>query len=306
MTIETNKIYNGNCYELIKEIPDKSVDLLYTDVPYLMCEHQYENSELGQRKKKVDLELNKQDKVELLEQKAKELKEKMDNATSKDEYEKWHCQRGNVLNKINLMKKQDITKGFDYSILDEFVRVMKHIYIYIWCSKDQIYDLMKYFIEKHNCKMNILVWCKTNCVPATNNSWLPNIEYCLVFKGKGAPRYNDGYSLKSKWYMSGTNKNDKDSYGHPTIKMYEQVKQHLLHSTNEGDLILDPFCGSGTTCAVAKEIKRKYIGFELNEDYYKIAVDRLNGINQKGEIDLFSCQNDDEEINEQLSIFEGE
>jgi DNA modification methylase len=56
--------------------------------------------------------------------------------------------------------------------------------------------------------------------------------------------------------------------------------------------------GSGTTCVAAKELGRQYIGFEINETYYKIATDRLNGINQKGEIDLFSF--------EQLDLFEGE
>lgn len=160
---------------------------------------------------------------------------------------------------------------------------------------------MNYFIGKHHCRMNILVWCKKNPTPATNNTWLPDLEYCLVFKEANAPRYNDGYELKSKWYISGTNKSDKDDYNHPTIKPYDLVKQHLLHSTNKGDLILDPFCGSGTTCAVAKDIERNFIGFELNEDYYKIAVDRINGINQKGEMDLFSACNEVE----QLDLFGG-
>lgn len=161
---------------------------------------------------------------------------------------------------------------------------------------------MQYFIGKHNCSMNILVWCKTNPTPATNNSWLPNIEHCLVFKGEGTPRYNDGYELKSKWYISGTNKSDKDNYGHPTPKPYELVKQHLLHSSNKGDLIFDPFAGSSTTLCAAKEIGRNYLGFEINEEYYKISVDRLNGINQKGEMDLISMSNE-EEKHEQLDLF---
>lgn len=67
---------------------------------------------------------------------------------------------------------------------------------------------------------------------------------------------------------------------------------------NGGGVILDTFLGSGTTCAAAKELGRQYIGFEINEKYYKIAVDRLNGINQKGEMDLFSF--------EQLDLFKGE
>ena len=51
--------------------------------------------------------------------------------------------------------------------------------------------------------------------------------------------------------------------------------------------MLDPFCGSGTTCLAAKHLGLNYIGFEINEKYWKIATDRLSGINQRGEMNLF-------------------
>lgn len=146
---------------------------------------------------------------------------------------------------------------------------------------------MSFFVGKHKCRFNLLVWCKTNGVPATNNTWLPNLEHCLVFKGENAPRYNDGYELKSKWYISSTNKNDKDQFLHPTCKPLELVERHLKHSCKEGDVVFDPFLGSGTTCIAAKHCGCKYIGFEINEKYYQIAKDRLQGINQKGEMNLF-------------------
>ena len=159
---------------------------------------------------------------------------------------------------------------------------------------------MEYFYKKHKCNYNILVWCKTNCVPATNNCWLPNIEYCLVFKEKGSPRYNDGMENKSKWYVSPINKVDKDDYNHPTIKPLELVKRHILHSTKPNDIVLDCYMGSGTTCVACKELDRQYIGIEINPKYYQIAKDRLNGINQKGQTDLFNTDF------EQLSLLESE
>lgn len=158
---------------------------------------------------------------------------------------------------------------------------------------------MKYFIEEHNCRMNILVWCKTNPTPMTNDTWLPDVEYCLVFKEKNAKRYNDGYENKSKWFVSPINKTDKDLYNHPTIKPLELVKRHLKHSIDKDMVVLDPFVGSGTTCVACKEIGCKYIGFEINEEYYKIAKDRLNGINQKGVMSLFETDF------EQLDLFGG-
>ena len=65
----------------------------------------------------------------------------------------------------------------------------------------------------------------------------------------------------------------------------------------ERSVVLDTFLGSGTTAAAAKELGCQYIGFELNPIFYQIAVDRLNGIDQKGQMDLLttSC--------EQLDLF---
>lgn len=275
------QIYNADAYDLIKTIPDKSVDLVYIDIPYLIESGGVSSSALSKRIHRIkDTLEGNQEKIKALQDKANELYEKMQNATDKSEYEKWHSQRGSILNKINLISTQDISKGIDYSIFDELVRVMKYIYIFIWCSKEQINDIMKIFIDKYNCRFNLLVWCKTNCVPATNDMWLPNVEYCLVFKEKGAKRYNDGYDLKSKWYLSGTNKADKDLYDHPTIKPYQFVKQHILHSTNEGDTVLDCFMGSGTTGVVCRETNRKFIGCEINDVYYQIAEDRIKGLSQ--------------------------
>lgn len=131
----------------------------------------------------------------------------------------------------------------------------------------------------------ILTWNKTNPTPMTNNVFLPDIEYCLLFRENGC-KLNPGYELKSKWYMSPINKADKDKYKHPTIKPLELVKRHILHSTQPGDLVLDCFSGSGTTCLACKETGRNYIGIEINPEYYKINQNRLNGILANGQMSL--------------------
>jgi len=238
MNIELNKLYLGDAYELIKNIPDKSIDLIYTDIPYLIDDGGCSDNALSQRAKRLRCE-----------------------------------------------ELESMRHGIDYSILDDFCRILKHIYIYIWCNKNQIYDLLKYFVEK-GCYFEILCWCKTNPTPLTNNVWLPDIEYCLMFREKGCPLYGT-YSTKSKWFISSINKRDKDQYIHPCCKPMELVQRHIINSSKEGDIILDPFAGSGTTCVAAKRLGRQYIGFEINEKYYKIACDRLNGLNQKGEMNLF-------------------
>lgn len=237
-----NTIQLGDCYELIKNIPDKSIDCVYVDVPYLMPNTRGASG--GFMSKRVN--------------------NFYDNEVS------------------------NFKDGFDLSIIHEFVRINKTMNIYIWCNKFLIKDLLNIFIDKYNCKKyEILTWNKVNPIPMTNNIWLSDIEYCLWF-GETDTKLNDGYELKSKWYISPINKNDKDLYKHPTIKPLELVKRHILHSTQPNDIVLDCFCGSGTTCVAAKELDRRYIGIEIDPEYHRIAVNRLNGITADGQLSLFT------------------
>ncbi len=250
--METNKIYLGDAYQLIKDIDDKSVDLIVTDPPY-QIEGIHGSGILKTRGHAPSFH--------------KELQEKA------------------------------LDKGIDLSILDEYVRVMKKINIYIWCNKEQIYDYMTYFVEKKKCSFEILVWAKENPIPFCGTHYLVDKEYCLYFWEQGA-KIHIPFERGRTYFISKTNVADKGDYGHPTIKPVEFIKTLIENSSERGGIILDTFLGSGTTCVAAKELGRQYIGFEIDESYYKIATDRLNGVNQKGQIDIFSF--------EQLDIFGGE
>lgn len=240
---ELNNIYNEDCYEAIKSIPDKSIDLIYTDPPYdFHCGSAHSSGIFKNRIFKPG-----QDVIDL---------------------------------KIN--------NGIDNSILEEFCRVMKSINIFIWCNKEQILDYLNFFLNIPNISFEILTWHKTNCTPLTKNTWLPDTEYCLYFRERKKVILNDGYDLKSKYYVSSQNKSDKNNFQHPTIKPLEFVKQHILHTTLEGEIILDPFMGSGTTAVACKELGRNFIGFEIDKKFHKIAVDRVNGITANGQTTIFT------------------
>jgi DNA modification methylase len=241
-----NEIYNEDCYEAIKKIPDKSVDCIYTDVPYLMQSGGKGGGAFGDR-----------------------------------------------VHKLIRKDMKNIIEGFDYSILNEFVRISKKLNLFIWCNKQQLHDIIHYFKDY---SLEILVWGKENPTPFTNNVWLSDLEYCLYFRDKGV-KLNDGYDYKSKWYVSPINKADKDLYDHPTIKPLELVKRHLLHATQPGGVIMDCFLGSGTTAVACQETDRKYIGFEIDEQYYEIAKKRLNGITADGQLSIFT---DIDKLNEEL------
>lgn len=235
-----NTIQLGDCYKLIKNIPDKSIDLVYIDIPYLYSSgyHKHHNN----------------------------------------------CNVGISEEFVSQLK--GIINGIDYSIYDELIRVSKIGNIFIWLSKEQIKYTLDYFTSK-NFIWELLVWNKTNPQPLAHNSWLSDTEYCLYFRKKGV-ELNDGFELKSKWYVSPINQYDKSLYKHPTIKPLELVKRHILHTTQENDIVLDCFAGSGTTCVACKETNRRFIGMEIDPEYYKIAVNRLNGINANGQISIFA------------------
>ena len=164
-----DKIINCNCYEEIKKIPDNSIDLVYIDIPYLV-----KNMELGSGK------------IKKLTGFTKDIGSKRMNT------------RINTFQEIGKM-----CNGIDLSILDELCRILKKINIFIWCSKEQILDLMNYFIVDKKCMHEILVWAKTNPTPFCNNTWLPDLEYCLYFREKGT-KLNNIYNLKKKkkYYIS--------------------------------------------------------------------------------------------------------
>lgn len=69
----------------------------------------------------------------------------------------------------------------------------------------------------------------------------------------------------------GFNSSDKESHEHPAIFPEQLAEDHIMTWSNEDDVVLDPFSGSGTTCKMAKKNKRKYIGFDISEDYCKLA-----------------------------------
>lgn len=178
----------------------------------------------------------------------------------------------------------DIKNGFDFSIFNEFERVMKEINIYIYCSIKQVNDIMNYWIPKVK-HYNLLVWCKTNPPPLINRNFLSDIEYILYFSNVGLNTLK--YEKHHKYYISGINCYDKNLYLHPTIKPEEQIENFIQLSSKEKDVILDAFVGSGTTAVACKNTNRRFIGFEYNKKYFEIATDRLKGIDTKGNIKLF-------------------
>ena len=233
-----NTIQLGDCYELIKNIPNNSIDLIVTDPPYEL-----------------------------------ETEGSKENSISKT--------FANCNNQI-----KGISEGINLDILKEYMRIMKKPNIYIWCNKKQILEYLKFFVEKHKCSFEIMTWCKTNPTPLCGGNYLIDKEFCLYFR-KGI-KLNTKFETAFTYWISQKNKSDKDDFCHPTIKPLNIIKMLVENSSNENDLVLDTFAGSGTTCVACKETGRRFIGMEIDKEYHKIAVDRLNGINANGQTSIFT------------------
>lgn len=157
--------------------------------------------------------------------------------------------------------------------LDEVYRITSGTII-IFCGKEQLSEIHKYFSEKQRQNQGTvrqLIWEKTNPSPMNGQHiYLSGIENAVWFKKRGNT-FNARCKNTVFRYPCGRSKL------HPTEKNHDLLKELILDNSNEGDLVFDPCCGSGSHCLVAKENGRNYIGCELNTDYYNIAVERCKG-----------------------------
>ena len=81
--------------------------------------------------------------------------------------------------------------------------------------------------------------------------------------------------MEDVWLMDAVQMSEKKHGYHPTQKPEKLLERIIKASSKEGDIVLDPFLGSGTTCYVAKRLNRKYIGIEKEEKYFNIAIKRI-------------------------------
>ena len=191
---------------------------------------------------------------------------------------------GGVVNKIlkleDSLKDLDrakITEGYDIeSFSKEVQRLCKNgINAYFWCNKLQIPEYFRVYVGLLNCKFDILCWHKRNALPTYHNKYLTDTEYCLYFRNGKSFANPKNYEDAQTYSVGVINLEDKRLYGHPTCKPLDWMRKLIRNSSSEGQTILDPFCGSGTTCIAALRENRKYIGIELDQHYYEVAKKRI-------------------------------
>lgn len=116
---------------------------------------------------------------------------------------------------------------------------------------------------------NLLVWEKNNATP--NRWYMKNVEY-TIFARKGPARAINDKGSKTCHRFNNITGNKV----HPTEKPIDLMRFYIENSSQPGDLVLDPFFGSGATAIACKLSGRRFIGFEIDREYYEIAMQRLN------------------------------
>ncbi len=181
--------------------------------------------------------------------------------------------------KWNNIKKIEDSFGHDFNpdpILTASIRIMKIYNAYFWTSKSLVPDYLNFAI-KNKFAFNILTWHKTNCPPLINNNFLPDTEYCIHMRAKGAcfnSKLNN-INLYHKYFITHANQFQRESE-HPCPKPLAIPSTHIQISSKENDLIFDPFIGSGTTAVACRGLNRNFIGCEINPEYCQIAERRLS------------------------------
>lgn len=166
-------------------------------------------------------------------------------------------------NRNHLVKTGGFTDcGCDHSFLNNFKNW------FCFCSLKQLNGLLS--LASQCDRMHLITWCKPNPVPTCNNKYLPDVEYVVHGFSKG--RLFGGYKDKSSFSI--INCGNKKTI-HPNEKPVGLIQKLIISGSQEGDVVIDPFLGSGTTAIACERLNRKWIGIEKEEKYCEIAAKRI-------------------------------
>lgn len=233
-------LMQGDCLELMKEIPDGSVDLVFTSPPYNM---------------NLRIRNGKYCSRQIVKEISTKYENFSDNLTMEEYFE------------------------FNKKVIEELTRVSDLVFYnvqFLTGNKVALFKLIGYFSE---ILKEIIVWDKINGQPAIQEGVLNSqFEVILVFESSNAisrkfkkAQFKRG-ELSNVW---GIKRGKKYSPRHGATFPLPLAERVIKNFTEEGDIVLDPFSGLGTTGVACKNLNRNFIGMELDEEYFNIAKERI-------------------------------
>lgn len=236
-------LFHGDALDILKKIKPKSIDMIFADPPYFLSG----NGITCSGGKMVSVKKGAWDE------------------------------------KIDIKEKHKFNK--------KWIRLCKRVLkdngtIWISGTMHNIYSIGMALEEEGFRIINNITWRKTNPPPNISCRAFTHSTETILWAKKDIKNakhkfnynlmkeLNGGTQMKDVWETSLTKPSEKKQGKHPTQKPIELLEKIILASTEEGDLILDPFNGSGTTGIVANRLNRKYIGIELEKEYLELTIRR--------------------------------
>lgn len=251
-------LLNGDSFNLLKSISKKSIDMIFADPPYFLSNDGISCS----GGKQVSVNKGDWDKGLDIYQKLEYHKEwiKLCRNVLKDNGTIWISSTLHSVYAIGVALEME---GF--SIINNI----------IWQKTNPSPNLA---CRCFTHSTETIIWARKQLTPSKKGNHFFN--YSLMKQENGGKQMKDVWEFNEpEFYISSvTPKSEKKEGKHPTQKPIGLLKRIIEASTNVGDLILDPFNGSGTTGVVAKMLNRKYIGIELDTSYLDLTVRRLKKI----------------------------
>lgn len=272
--IQLNKIYNEDCLVTLKNIPDNTIDLTVTSPPYDDL-RTYDNHISGLKTEFNGYSFD-------FENIAKELYR----TTKKGGVVVWVVGDGTEKgSETGTSFRQALYfKEIGFNIHDTMIYMKNNFSNPSSNRYHQIFEYMFVF-SKGKPKTFNSIKDRKNVYGGQVGSWGKNtsrqVDGTMVErKKKIIEEYGQRYNV---WTFK-TSKNgqeDEIAYQHPAIFPIQLVKDHIISWSKPGDLIFDPFMGSGTTAKAALQTERDYLGSEISEEYYKICLKRLETIQKE-------------------------
>jgi site-specific DNA-methyltransferase (adenine-specific) len=252
------KLLQGDCIKILNQARENSVDMIFADPPYFLSN----GGITCQAGKMVSVNKGKWDKSKGTKENHEFIIEwlKACKRVLKPNGTIWVSGTTHIIYSIGFAMQE-----LDYKILNDI----------IWYKRNAPPNLScRYFTHS----TEIVLWA------AKDNKSKHCFNYPLMKQANGGKQmrnlweYGDNEEKKQEgnvWEISSPKHEEKTFGKHPTQKPVELLRRIIQASTNEGDLVLDPFCGSSTTGVVAVQEKRKYVGIDLEIEYLELSKKRL-------------------------------
>lgn len=242
--LELNKIYNEDCLSFMRKVKTGSVDLVFVDPPYNLSKSNF--------------------KIKFVKSGGADL------STHKG---KW-----------DILSDEEYF-SFTKKWLAEVYRILKENgSLWVAGTYHNIY-LVGYLLQKIDFEiLNEILWHKSDATPNISRTRFVADHENFIWARKGnkhtfnyevMKRENLGKQMRSIWTRGKTAGGKKI---HPTQKPEWLLKRIILATSNEGEIVFDPFMGSGTTAVVAKKLGRNFVGTEIDKKYYNDSLKRIENV----------------------------